>query len=312
MRRPRDVAEDDFRKPNTMKKQQFVTTLAPLNASICGGFGSGPGCDPRKEADAVFGGNVPGAWLTCYMLRRFGWPNSGSDDYKELCAWTLTTPMAGLYLGVSPYLGDSMNLSFNVRFNKKVQRLLYADPLRDAFFRRKEKAIRLWWRSAGCKLYMWGFGKASGDEDVLVHKFCDAHEDGMVLGLWKREARHAKTHPKKMPSPKRFIMLDWWLGDFISKIHPEVKLPGITKREKGARQRKTRFQIQVAAALRAAMRDLLRPTNVRDLSFSPFGDIERTAAAVKHYRNQKQTGYFDGAGHAPAYWYRHGRGRGGK
>ena len=28
-------------------------------------------------------------WVGGYMFRRFGWPNFGSDDYKELCSWSL-------------------------------------------------------------------------------------------------------------------------------------------------------------------------------------------------------------------------------
>lgn len=42
--------------------------------------------------------------LLAYMVRRFGPPNHGSDDYKQICAWIVTTPQDGLYLSVSPSL----------------------------------------------------------------------------------------------------------------------------------------------------------------------------------------------------------------
>ena len=37
-----------------------------------------------------------------YLCRRFGPPPTGFDSYKELGCWCLTTPMAGLAVGVSP------------------------------------------------------------------------------------------------------------------------------------------------------------------------------------------------------------------
>ena len=277
----------------------FTTSLAPKNARIIGGFAGGPGCSPKDEADTVFKGVVPGPWLTCYMLRRFGWPNVGSDDYKDLCAWTLTTPMEGLFLHVAPYLGDSMNLSFAVRYTKEVQALLYADPQRDAFMKKKWAAVERWWSKSGSKRYVWGYGRAKGDEDELVHKFSDAREEGFVFGFWKREARHRDPRLWKLPSPKRFVMLEWWLCEFLQKTHPEVKLP---KLPKGPRRR-TRAQRSIGAALRATMRDLLRPTNIRDLSFTPFGDVERNPDAISRYSGQEKAGYWEGAGYAPPYWY---------
>ena len=68
--------------------------------------------------------------------------------------------------------------------------------------------------------------------------------------------------------PKDDMVL-WWLGCFIEKQHPEVKLPKMTKRERA--QRTTRYQHKAKAAVIATMRALLRPTNVRDLDFNIYG-----------------------------------------
>src|ERR1035438_3047467 len=128
---------------------KFTTQLAPPMAERCGGFGSGGGCDPRDYATELFKDEVPGAMLACYMFRRFGWPNAGSDPYKNSWAWLLTTPMNGLYLNVEPYLGDdgtgykagekynSCNLHFAVRFTEKIQRALMHDPGRESFWKRQ-------------------------------------------------------------------------------------------------------------------------------------------------------------------------------
>lgn len=279
------------------KKTAFTTRLAS-SAAICGGFGAGPNLDPRALADEVFKGAPEGPWLCCYMLRRFGWPNSGSDDYKELCAWTLTTPMPGLYLRIDPYLGGS-NLHFGVRFNKEVEQEVYRDPGRDAYSLRRVQAIEAWWKAVGRKLYTFGAGKKEGDEDELVKAY--STQNDMVSGLWKRTPRH--KWGRVIPGGKKWrAMVIYWLGEFIEENHPEVKLPKMTKREMA--RRKTRFHLRINAAIKVTLRDLLRPTNVRDISFTPFGDIERTAEAIERFNGQKAAGYFEGAGYAPSYWYR--------
>jgi hypothetical protein len=278
-----------------MKKIPFTSGLAPATTRLSGGFAAGGPVDPCQWADEVFGGEVPGPWLCCYMLRRFGWPNSGSDDLKDLCRWVLTTPMPGLYLGISPYLGGS-NLHFSVRFNKAVGSQITIDPGRTSYFSRRRKAIGRWWARKGRHLYTFGVGTKEGDSDELIHLY--AEEDGKVAGLWRRTPAH--TWPNRIPGKNGWVV--WWLGEFIAKRHPEVRLPKMTKKEIGRRM--SRFQIRVRAAVKATLRDLLRPTRIRDLSFSPFGDIDRTPEAVRRYSGQEETGYFEGAGIAPQYWFR--------
>lgn len=280
----------------------FVTQLAPKKSGIVGGYAAGE-VDPSKVADDLFKAEVPGPWLCCYMIRRFGWPNRGSDDYKQLCSWLVTTPMRGLFLGITPYLGNAMNLHFSIGFTKAVQAGIRRDPGRESFFARKEKAVRRWWKTTGRKLYVWGTGKKVGDEDELVKAAGDRNGDE-VFGLWKRTLANGHERGRSAFSPggaKEAHMATWFLGDFIKEKHPEVKLPRMTKRERD--RRKTAFHRKVEHALRATMRDLLRPTHVRDISFTPFGDIERTPEAVARYSKQEDTGFFEGAGYAPSYWY---------
>lgn len=57
--------------------------------------------DPGKYADDIFP-NGDYASLFVYMYRRFGIPSSGSDGYKEIACWYLTTPDAAVALMVSP------------------------------------------------------------------------------------------------------------------------------------------------------------------------------------------------------------------
>ncbi len=227
------------------------------------------------------------------MIRRFGWPNSGSDADKNLCSWSLTTPVDGLYLLVTPYLGGS-NLHFAVRYNKAVQAALRRDPGRESFFRRKERVIRSWWKNEGCKLYVFGCGVKEGDEDELVHVY--GEKDGKVWGLWQRKPTHKFGH--RIPNGS---MVLWWLGEFIKSKHPNVRLPKMTSRER--QQRETPFHRKARKAIEATLSDLLRPVSVRDLSFTPFGDIESTPEAVERFKRQMPADRFIGAGHAPSYWF---------
>lgn len=277
-----------------MKTSPFTASLAPGTSKIAGGFGAGGAINPAKFADELFKGVIPGPWLCCYMLRRFGWPNSGSDPYKNLCSWTLTTPMRGLFLCVTPYLGRS-NLHFSVRFTKEVGDQIMSDPGREAFLARRDKVIVKWWNTTGRKLYSIGGWTKDGDEDELVYPY--AEQEGKVYGLWRRKPNHKGINDV----PKKDGYFAWWLARFLKEKHPEVKIPKMSQRERKART--SRFHIQARSAIKATMRDLLRPTNVRDISFTPFGDIERDASAIERYAKQKEAGYFEGAGYSAAGWF---------
>lgn len=270
--------------------KKFEPQLCPSNTRWSGGYASGA-ISPHKLADEVYGKRLDGPWLTCYMLRRFGWPNTGSDDHKDLCAWMLTTPVAGLFLVVAPYLGTGGNYHFALRFDKETGVKLDADPGRESFRRRTDRAIETWWRRRGCKLYALGMGRKEGDEDELVHLYGEG-KDGTVGGLWRRPLK-VNRRADKLP---RDSMVLWWMLDFITKQHPDVKLPKMTARER--ERRETAFIRRAKAALQATMRDLLRPVHVRDIGFNPIGKGEGTGEEAER---------FDGAGNAPEYWFKTGR-----
>lgn len=101
----------------------FKTTLATVDENKLGGFGLSGFIDPVTWADELYKGKVSGPLLCCYMIRRFGWPNTSSDPYKKLCSWMLTTPMDGLFLEVMPYLGSGQhNLHFGIGFTEPIGR----------------------------------------------------------------------------------------------------------------------------------------------------------------------------------------------
>lgn len=275
----------------------FTPELVSSNAKIVGGFASSGCIDPSAYADDVFGGEVSGSLLCCYMMRRFGWPNSGGDSYKDLCTWTITTPMRGLYLSVTPYLGGS-NLHFAVRYDARVGRMINADPGRKSYQIRWAAALGRWWGRIGRHKYAFGCGVKEGDEDTLVHLYAEDRKDpNKVWGLWQRTPKNRHIGNR---FPKDGMAL-WWLGRYLEEKHPEVKLPKMTKRERNSRT--SRDQLRIIAALTTTMRDMLRPTNVRDISFSPLGDMERNENAAKASAKCEAVGYFRGSGYSAEYWF---------
>ena len=100
-------------------------------------------------------------------------------------------------------------------------------------------------------------------------------------------------------------MKEWWIDELIAKRHPEVKLPKMTRWER-ADARRNPFRRRCEAALWRTMLDLLRPTNVRDVSFNIFGESgrpEQTYAKKPKPEVAPAAHYWPGAGDTPEYYY---------
>ena len=75
--------------------------------------------DPGKFAELT--GNAEYGPLFAYMYRRFGVPEFGSDDYKEIANWYITTPDKNVVLCVSPRPSGCQH-SFGYMMNVAVYR----------------------------------------------------------------------------------------------------------------------------------------------------------------------------------------------
>jgi hypothetical protein len=71
----------------------------------------------REFVDAVIadacGAQMDYGKLFAYLFRRFGYPNAGWDDYKELAKYYLTTPHPDLILRIVPYAGGDTKITFS-------------------------------------------------------------------------------------------------------------------------------------------------------------------------------------------------------
>ncbi len=82
-----------------MAKKWRATLLKSVGKQWQGAMGGI--ADPGEFANDIFpSGDY--ASLFVYMYRRFGVPTSGSDPYKEIACWYLTTPDPAVGLKVSP------------------------------------------------------------------------------------------------------------------------------------------------------------------------------------------------------------------
>ena len=91
---------DDFPGENLIGLSTRITTGPSFHDSI----------DIARE---TLGENVPQGALFAYLFRRFGYPNRGSDPYKELASYLLTTTHPDMLLRITPYAGGDPAISFS-------------------------------------------------------------------------------------------------------------------------------------------------------------------------------------------------------
>jgi hypothetical protein len=238
---------------------------AAIQCLAWGGSASGE-LDPGREAMDL-GLQFHGAWLTAYMIRRFGPPNHGSDDHKNLCSWTLTTPVKGLALLVTPYLGNATSccLHFGYRWSNALARQVdKACPRRKEFWKNYEVA----WR--------WQRGKVVGmfcdesDGRELIEKTTYRAEDGAErdVGLyWARDKEVKKAYVTRADYKNMFVHCA--LMEAYRKLHPRKP----RKAPANGRWPESAVVHRCNQALRKTIQALTQPVGVRDLAFDPINGL---------------------------------------
>lgn len=331
----------------------FETKLAQLeDEGTLQGCSSGELNPSKLAAELLTTHEWSGPWLACYMLRRFGWPNIGSDDYKELMSWALTTPMEGLYLTVTPYMGRDQQLlrngqasgvdalHFGYLHTEPVgKRMSFWAPACRATMAARASRVNEWWKTTGHLKFVWaGCRKEEGQQCVME----TVERNEVTWGLYVRTAeleQHLETNEGTEASRAEYLksdlradqlhMLTQDLSLAISNpdlLDDDPLLPakiGLdttdwpeTDREQQTREtdehRRTVLE-PMNDALRAALKDLLRPVFVRDVGFNALGrykgewishdsDPEDFPPGV--YESAPLSAVpFAGAGYTPQCWY---------
>lgn len=80
---------------------------------------------------SVIGAKIAYGPLFAYCFRRFGYPQTGWDGYKELVRYYLTTPRPDMVVEVSPYVGDTTDISLRFLVDESVHIAVDDYDLRD-------------------------------------------------------------------------------------------------------------------------------------------------------------------------------------
>lgn len=287
-----------------------------------------------------------GPWLACYMLRRFGWPNMGSDDYKNFMSWALTTPMEGVCLTVTPYMGCSRDKKRHVReaidgfrafhfgylITDKVEESVNPQPQEHIEAGQRQRAfLQDWWLNTG--RHQFGLLWCHPDEgETLVVQIGEPTDDEHVFGFYQRsEAMLTNVHDgetKDLMTPEEALKmleepmeealaeeLRWWImwkkpearAEVFTKLGMDLTQWPEADREKARAQRDENDRVlkePVREALRTTLRDLLRPTRVRDVYFNAQGRVHDDQLEQFPHRSAP---YFVGAGNTPEYWFTQGK-----
>jgi len=71
-----------------------------------------------------------------YLFRRFGYPEYGWDDYKQLVRYHITTPMDGVILTVAP--GTSTKTSFGYMLRNNIEKKCLFEQFRPLYYWKKK------------------------------------------------------------------------------------------------------------------------------------------------------------------------------
>ena len=246
----------------------------PIKCYGWGGAGSGP-LNPGREAEDI-GLPFHGAWLCAYMIRRFGPPNHPSDDHKNLCSWTITTPMRGLALLVTPYLADEgkisedrMSLHFGYRHSKSVRKAIDKATIKHRRLDEMEDKVARWQHRKYVGIYL----KDAEDREIIWQTTPEWHKGdaSKCMAICKAKPQEDRRAYITLAEFRKWSMNIYWpLLKEYEKAHPfkPRKVPA------NGRWPQPAFCRRCNLALRASIKALLQPITVRNITFSVSGLLQ--------------------------------------
>lgn len=241
--------------------------------------------------------DVNGAYLCAYMLARFGPPNFPSDPDKDLCSWLLATDFPGIWLLVTPHIGDEVGdepLSFTVFVTEDLDMRLTGRTAENL------KAFKDWTRRAAQWIFDHAALAPSSAESSIV---CISSSMRAPLGDPTAPVKVRLNHPsgewilyRKGQNPGRAELgtdlspgdvgsLEEWVASMEMDCLSEIQTAY-------AKETGDRFSgwnpcpkavAEVVNALSASFMDLKRLVFVRDLPFNPSGLlIDQDPASLGH------------------------------
>jgi hypothetical protein len=200
--------------------------------------------------------------LFSYLFRRFGYPNQGWDDYKQLAKYILTTPLSDMVLMIVPYCGNDTSLHFSfmvpmettrkIRDYERRDYLVWLERMFDWIeankmlpdwmesgmeYLNREHKTSLTWRQAF-------------DSIGILYSTEEGKEPVSVGYDWQQEVHKAYSEIEAPPSSCPQRSYDWreWPDDDPCKAYNQ--------------------------AAYEALLDLKRPVEVRDIFINAFGRVK--------------------------------------
>lgn len=223
--------------------------------------------DSIDIAERVLGEEMQQGSLFAYLFRRFGYPNRGSDPYKELASYMLTTTRKDMLLRIVPYAGGSVSISFGFLVPHQVRSACDDWVSRD---RRAHRAAFMDWIVAEGRVPAWA----------------DDTAEGMVKGSWP--IPEGATGWRRMMSGMAIIShggvredhpadkaeaIRWYesVRDDYEADHP---VPAVQWRSENPDEWEDGDPLKpYAEAIAETLRDLLRPVWIRDVAIGIRGVI---------------------------------------
>lgn len=233
------------------------------------GFRADGDLDVSELAEQVLGPTMHGGECFAYLFRRFGYPNIGWDDYKDLVQYLLSTPMTGLGLIVRPYLGEpTTDLMFSVMMDEELSQRWHRSSPRVVEWEEMFEKARAW----------------AGDRFVLVYEarevcnpagwYMRDRQEGEAATLMERPVLSEDADDEERAACDRQAAFNRALIKYWAAEHPaEMEARANAREALWAMPQRERPGLvgEVARALSEAMEDLLRPTYVRDVPFNILG-----------------------------------------
>jgi hypothetical protein len=206
--------------------------------------------------------------IMAYCFRRFGYPVHGWDDYKELCSWYVTTRMPGVYLSIRPSSGSPFGFMLTMDIYEEVERYF------GEHWFNKVAAYREW--------AMREHGVFPVSYEVVWYKDRDAVDRDFTQWMSRNYPEITEGMFAELPKEKREMYSGEW-SDFKDEEHERLfaefektyEAPEPFNYYDNWPELPWYHPVRlVNDALTDAIRDLLRPVNIRDVLININGDIK--------------------------------------
>lgn len=235
---------------------------------------------------SVCGDEIDYGKLFAYCFRRFGYPEQGWDDYKQLVSYYLTTPHPDMVMCITPYVGNSSVITLGFYVEQESSRAIeaYAQRERQSW----EQRLFDWAEKQGLPDWMpeW--------MDIYNTEYREAFPEVPVAENWRQVINFPYPLGEKGSRPYELTSR---VAEFRNKLHEDYRTieawPDFYKRPANLQDWNDDDPLKpFALAAIEAMKDLSTPVGVRDQSINAFGEVESGRADVKAAAS---TGYPSGA-----------------